>query len=141
MLRKYYKVKLMILDDNQKEREFKSDNMLDILLSANLKEVDEIIVYRTFSGVFKELITNKKISAITEELEPYSTCHTYNLTTNSPMFFMCNTSIEKDPTRKYPALNSLEATDTDVRDYLYKYLVGLDSIDNSVLLKEKQLVK
>lgn len=123
MVRKYYKVKLMMIDTNQTDNEFKNNDMLDILLNANLKEVEDIIVYRTVLGDFKELITNKRIPAIVEELLPYSNNeHSYDLIYHKPVFFFCNTSIEKDTTRTYASLDELEATKDDISKYLNKHI-------------------
>ena len=136
MLRKYYKVKLMMLDTNQEDKKFKSKDMLDILLNANLKELDEIIVYKSFSGVFKELITHEKIPAIVEEILPYSKNeHSYDLITHQPVFFFCNTSLEEDKEKKYVSLDNLEATKQDVELYLNKYLdVDSKGLDPNSLL-------
>ena len=128
-MKKYYKVKLMTIDNNQDNKTFKNDDMLDILLNSNLKEVDEIIVYKTLTG-FKELITKTKIPAIEEEIAPYSTTHSYNLIGNQPVFFFCNVSTEKDVNKSYPSLDSLEASSKDVSNYLSKYISKYEDYDS-----------
>lgn len=124
--RKYYKVNLSCVDlketvDNVSE--IKDGSMLNILNTAKLRDAGEVIVYKTINGKFREMITRKEISAITETLEPYSsTRHDYDITRRVPFFFKCNVSIEKDNTRKYDTIDSMEASPNEIEEYLVKHL-------------------
>ena len=157
--RKYYKVNLSSVDldktiDNVEE--IKDGSMFNILNTAYLKDAGEVLVYRSLSGKFREMITRKEISVITEELAPYSsTSHNYRVTRRVPVFFKCNVSLEDDTKREYELLDSMEASPKEIEEYLvkhlgtdesqieylrYEYLAELNTIESRAKEEYKQLL-
>lgn len=126
--RKYYKVHLSTIDFNKTMNsvdEMRSSNMLDVINSSNLVDLRDVIVYKTIFGNFREMITDKEVAAITEDLAPYSNSeHNYSLTRKKPVFFKCNISTSDDQKRKYPALDDMVADSNDVSEYLERHLGG-----------------
>lgn len=124
--RKYYKVTLSTIDFEKTMEsvpEMRSPEMLDIINKSSTTDLRDVIVYKTIFGNFRELITDKPIAAITEELKPYSNSeHDYSMTTKRPLFFKCNTSMSADLNREYPTLDSMVVGSEDVEKYLIEHL-------------------
>ena len=124
-MRRFYKVQLLSIDYDEtleKVNSVKEGSMIDILDSVELKEVKEVIVYKTIFGKFKEIITGKEVPAMVEELAPYSNAeHEYYMTKNMPLFFKCNLSSEKDTERDF-FMNAEEALKYGLVDKIIKKL-------------------
>ena len=156
--KKYYKVNLSSVDLGKtidSIDDIKDGSMLNIINTASLKDAGEVMVYRSLSGKFREMITRKEISAVTEELAPYSTSHNYRITRRVPVFFKCNVSLEDDTTREYELLESMEASPSEIEEYLvkhlgtdksqieylkYEYLAELNTIESRAKEEYKQLL-
>ena len=157
--RKFYKVRLSGIDFDTTRNtvsDMRSSDMIDIINNSCLKDLGHVIVYKTLFGHFRELITGKEIAAITESLKAYSESeHVYYMTKKVPVFFKCNTSLEKDNKRRYQTLDSLKASSEDIEDYLrchlgvnkddysimfYEYLSDLNTMESDEVLKYNELL-
>ena len=145
-MRRFYKVQLLSIDYDEtleKVNSVKEGSMIDILDSVELKEVKEVIVYKTIFGKFKEIITGKEVPAMVEELAPYSNAeHEYYMTKNMPLFFKCNLSSEKDPERDFDYLDDMEVSADEFIEYV-DYNVNREDafIDEMTSLESDAIMK
>ena len=145
-MRRFYKVQLLSIDYDEtleKVKSVKEGIMIDILDSVELKEVKEVIVYKTIFGKFKEIITGMEVPAMVEELAPYSNAeHEYYMTKNMPLFFKCNLSSEKDPERDFDYLDDMEASADEFIEYV-DYNVNREDafIDEMTSLESDAIMK
>lgn len=126
--KKYYKVKLNIIDIEKTIESVESLQKPDMIYVINHSEtvpLRDVIVYKIFPNRFKELITGKEINASIEMFKADTDTFEYNYYINKkiPLYFKCNIeSYDQAMLRSYPTLDTMIATDSEIEEYLKEHL-------------------
>ena len=141
--KKYYKVMLSAIDVDKTFKtvdEMKKSDMLYVINHSKYEKVREVIVYKTFLNHFKEIITGKEINAKIEQHKvdsEFEENEHYINNKNLPLFFKCNLDKESEqvPASIYLSIETMEATDEEIKEYLIEHL-GTDESNYKYRVQE-----